>query len=112
MSGGKFLTLLFCKQSPGVAGVWGCISWRSHARRRGEGDAKYQELEMSLPSVDITKKEDEMSPSADGWDEVWEDDDWEDTEAVRSSSTSLTLSAKGLNARRANKDGWDSSWDD
>jgi hypothetical protein len=53
-----------------------------------------------------------MSPSADGWDEVWEDDDWNDMEAVRASSTSVTLSANGLNSRRANKDGWDSSWDD
>ncbi|KAG0626132.1 hypothetical protein M758_2G104900 [Ceratodon purpureus] len=95
----------------GVVGVWGCVSWRAHARRHGDAEAKYQELEMTLPA-EVSKQDEGMSPSADGWDEVWEDDDWQDTEAVRSSSTSLTLSANGLNSRRANKDGWDSSWDD
>lgn len=93
--------------------MWACCCWRSRSQRHGEGNGKYQELEMSLPTVDISKKEkEEIAPSAEGWDEVWEDDEWEDTEAVRSSSTSLTLSAKGLNSRRANKDGWDSGWDE
>jgi len=94
----------------GVAGIWGCISWRAHARRHGDAETKYQELEMAAAA---TKQGDEEgSPSAEGWDEVWEDDDWEDTEAGRSSSSALTLSSAGLNSRRANKDGWDSSWDD
>ena len=92
-------------------GVWGCVSWRARARRHGGAEAKYQELEMTLPAA-VSKQDDGMSPSADGWDEVWEDDDWNDMEAVRASSTSVTLSANGLNSRRANKDGWDSSWDD
>lgn len=95
---------------PGVAGVWGCISWRARARRHGDVETKYQELEMTLPSTDANQAD--GSPTADGWDEVWEDDDWQDTEAVRTSSTALTLSSAGLNSRRANKDGWDSSWDD
>lgn len=67
---------------------------------------------MGIPTAGISNHKDELPLSADGWDEVWEDDDWQDSEAVRSTSSSLTLSAKGLNSRRANKDGWDSSWDD
>lgn len=94
-----------------IAVVWGCITWRAQIQRHDGAETKYQELEMTLPTA-VTKQEDGTSPSADGWDEVWEDDDWQDTEAFRSSSTSLTLSSKGLNSRRANKDGWDSSWDD
>lgn len=93
-------------------GVWRCVSWRAHARRHGDAESKYQELEMALPTTAVSKQDEGMSPSADGWDAVWEDDDWQDTEAVRSSSASLTLSSKGLNSRRANKDGWDNSWDD
>ena len=91
-------------------GIWGCISWRAHARRHGDAETKYQELEMTLPAV--LKQDDGISPSADGWDESWEDDDWQDMEAVRSSSASITLSANGLNSRRANKDGWENTWDD
>jgi hypothetical protein len=68
---------------------------------------------MSIPTVDSSKKDAEDGPlSAEGWDEIWEDDEWEDTEAVRSSSSLQTLSSQGLNVRRANKDGRDSAWDD
>jgi hypothetical protein len=102
-----FVTIL------GIAGIWGCVSWRKCAQWPGGGAAKYQELEMSLATVDSLKKDtEEGSISAEGWDEIWEDDEWEDTEAVRSSSNMQTLSSQGLNVRRANKDGWDSAWDD
>ncbi|KAG6547407.1 hypothetical protein Mapa_010855 [Marchantia paleacea] len=102
----------------------GLIIWRTWARWRprdatGAGHS-YQELEMSLPSsVDNAtsayglEKDDKSAGSGneEGWDEVW--DDWEDTEAARSSSRLIpSLSAKGLAARRSNKDGWDNSWDD
>jgi len=107
------LSQAWCRyDESGAAGVWGCISWRAHARRHGDAETKYQELEMALPATESKQDDDEGNPSADGWDEVWEDDDWQDTEAVRTSSTALTLSSAGLNSRRANKDGWDSSWDD
>lgn len=104
--GGSLVFLLVL----GAAGVWGCMSWRARARH-GTTETKYQELEMALPATN-DKQEDEPSPSADGWDEVWEDDDWQDSEAGRTSSSALTLSSAGLNSRRANKDGWDSTWDD
>jgi hypothetical protein len=97
----------------GIVGIWGCVSRRAQARWPGAGSVKYQELEMSIPTVDSSKKDTEDGPlSAEGWDEIWEDDEWEDTEAVRSSSSLQTLSSQGLNVRRANKDGRDSAWDD
>ncbi|CAM6007042.1 unnamed protein product [Sphagnum balticum] len=97
----------------GIAGIWGCVSRCARARWPGAGSVKYQELEMSIPTVDSSKKDTEDGPlSAEGWDEIWEDDEWEDTEAVRSSSSLQTLSSQGLNVRRANKDGRDSAWDD
>ncbi len=97
----------------GIAGIWGCVSRRARARWPGAGSVKYQELEMSIPTVDSSKKDTEDGPlSAEGWDEIWEDNEWEDTEAVRSSSSLQTLSSQGLNVRRANKDGRDSAWDD
>lgn len=100
----------------------GLIIWRTWARWRPRDAAgaghSYQELEMSLPSsvdnaTSAYEKDDKSAGSGDeeGWDEVW--DDWEDTEAARSSSRLIpSLSAKGLAARRSNKDGWDNSWDD
>lgn len=42
---------------------------------------KYQELEMILLIV-VMKQEDGIFLLVDGWDEVWEDDDWQDIEVV------------------------------
>lgn len=104
----QVLTFVF---TAGIAGVWGCVSWRARSRRHGDANTKYQELEIALPKS-VAKGDVEAPLSTNGWDEVWEDDDWQDTEAVRASSTSLTVSAAGLNSRRENKDGWNSTWDD
>ncbi|XP_024388488.1 uncharacterized protein [Physcomitrium patens] len=106
LGGSVGFILLLC-----IAGVWGCVSWRARSRRHGDANTKYQELEIALPKS-VAKGDVEAPLSTNGWDEVWEDDDWQDTEAVRASSTSLTVSAAGLNSRRENKDGWNSTWDD
>lgn len=89
-----------------------CICYRCKARKQRHGSGpKYDEVEMSAPSVDLSTAFSQET-AADGWDEVWDEEDWEDTEAARSSARSLvpSLSAKGLNSRRANKDGWD-AWE-
>lgn len=86
------------------------LCYKCCGRKRSGDVVKYQQLEMNASGLGTPKERAEES--TDGWDENW-DDDWEDTEAVKSSSRlSQNLSSRGLAARRDNKYGWDSSWDD
>ncbi|XP_026441340.1 uncharacterized protein LOC113340349 [Papaver somniferum] len=70
---------------------------------------KYQKLGMELP-VTNTAIMTNVSPEvvADGWDNSWGDDSWDDEEAPKTPSLPLTpsLSSKGLAARRSSKEGW------
>eukprot|EP00250_Pteridium_aquilinum_P005853 c15880_g1_i1 orf=705-2015(-) len=92
-----------------LVGAWSC--YKCCGKKRAADAVKYQQLEMIVPGQSSTPKEREES-STDRWDEVW-DEDWEDAEAVKSSSRlTQNLSSRGLAARRGNKDGWDTSWDD
>lgn len=86
-----------------AAVIW--LFCRYRRRKRSGDGVKYQEL---VPSMRTPKEEE----NTDGWNEIW-DDDWEDTEAARSSSRiTKNLSSRGLAVRRGNKDEWDNTWDD
>ncbi|KAI3907060.1 hypothetical protein MKX01_027961 [Papaver californicum] len=70
---------------------------------------QYQKLETELP-VTNTAIMAKVLPEvvADGWDNSWGDDSWDDEEAPKTHSLPLTpsLSSKGLAARRSSKEGW------
>ncbi|KAI3862117.1 hypothetical protein MKW92_020597 [Papaver armeniacum] len=85
-----------------------CVKFRKRSTLSGELPI-YQKLEMELP-VTNTAVIAKVSPEvvADGWDDSWGDDSWDDEEAPKTPSLPLTpsLSSKGLAARRSSKEGW------
>ncbi|XP_047336246.1 uncharacterized protein LOC124939835 [Impatiens glandulifera] len=94
-----------------VGGIW---SYCKFSQGNQEGEIPYQELEMGSPGSASALNID----SAEGWDQVW-DDDWDEENAVRSpvgrKNRVGSVSAKGIPARSSNnrvEDGWDNDWDD
>ncbi|KAL8102050.1 uncharacterized protein LOC141678337 [Apium graveolens] len=96
----SFLVVLVC------GGVWACCKLR---KRRWQGGAPYQELEMGLPESAAAVNEN----STEGWDQGW-DSDWDDDKAVMSPGGNHvgSISANGLTSRSAKKDGWEVDWED
>ncbi|KAI3831973.1 hypothetical protein MKX03_006347 [Papaver bracteatum] len=91
-----------------VGSVALCVKLRKRSTLSGELPI-YQKLEMELPVTNkavMTKESPEVV--ADGWDNSWGDDSWDDEEAPKTPSLPLTpsLSSKGLAARRSSKEGW------
>ncbi|KAJ7961075.1 SUN domain-containing protein 2 [Quillaja saponaria] len=87
-------------------GTWACCKLR---KKRQHGGVPYQELEMALPgSFSATDVE-----TAEGWDQDW-DDDWDDDNAVKTPGGHhvASISSNGLTSRSANREGWESNWDD
>ncbi|RZC84838.1 hypothetical protein C5167_047623 [Papaver somniferum] len=91
-----------------VGSVTLCVKLRKRGTLSGELP-KYQKLEMELP-ITNTAIMTKVSPEvvADGWDNSWGDDSWDDEEAPKTPTLPLTpsLSSKGLAARRSSKEGW------
>ncbi|XP_076931985.1 uncharacterized protein LOC143597350 [Bidens hawaiensis] len=91
-----------------IGGSWVLCSF---IKRRTNGGVRYQELEMgpteSSNAVDVE--------IAEGWEQDWDDDDWDEDKAIRSpggNNHSKTISSNGLTSRATKKDSWDADWDD
>ncbi|CAH9127407.1 unnamed protein product [Cuscuta epithymum] len=89
-------------------GTWAACKLRKK-KQPGSGGVPYQELEMGLPESSAVIHVDN---TAEGWDQVWDDDDWDEDNAVNPHHRLGNISANGLTARSAKKDGWDNDWDD
>ncbi|CAI9758836.1 unnamed protein product [Fraxinus pennsylvanica] len=96
-----FLFALLC------GGTWACCKLKKRSVHDG---IPYQELEMGLPeSTSAVNVE-----TAEGWDQDWDDDDWDEETAVKSPGghNIRSISANGFTSRSSKKDGWDDDWDD
>ncbi|CAH9061641.1 unnamed protein product [Cuscuta europaea] len=89
-------------------GTWAACKLRKK-KQPGSGGVPYHELEMGLPESSAVIHVDN---TAEGWDQVWDDDDWDEDNAVNPHHRLGNISATGLTARSAKKDGWDNDWDD
>ncbi|RAL39222.1 unnamed protein product [Cuscuta campestris] len=87
-----------------IGGTWASCKLR---KKRQHGTVPYQELEMALPESSSAINVDD---AAGDWDQGW-DDDWDEDNAVNSHRFG-SISANGLTARSAKKDGWENDWDD
>lgn len=92
-----------------VGGTWACCKFGKRGRRV-DGGVPYQELEMGLPQSSSAV----IAETADGWDQGWDDDEWEVKSTTRTSEIRHVgnVSANGLTSRSPNRDGWDDGWDD
>uniref|UniRef100_A0A0A8XTA4 Uncharacterized protein n=1 Tax=Arundo donax TaxID=35708 RepID=A0A0A8XTA4_ARUDO len=85
------------------------------ARRRGNDEVPYQQLEMGAQAPNPSGVDNPTS-TTDGWEDGW-DDDWDDEEAPARPSDkkpASSVSGNGLSLRSQtnSKDGWDVDWDD
>lgn len=98
-----------------VGGI--CAFWKFRRTKNRVDDAgiPYQQLEMATHTQSTSMAANEVP--ADSWDQSWDDDDWDDEEAVvRTAGKQLTetVPSNGLSSRSANpsKNGWEIDWDD
>uniref|UniRef100_A0A1D1YI02 DUF7356 domain-containing protein n=1 Tax=Anthurium amnicola TaxID=1678845 RepID=A0A1D1YI02_9ARAE len=90
-----------------AGGTWACCKFRKRGRRVDAGVA-YQQLEMGTHNQSSARADDN---EMDGWDEGWNDDEWDEEEAVPRPPEKRGVSENGVTSKSSAKNDWE-DWDD